>query len=519
MTTDDTTAADSSDTKSAVTRTTVPQHADSRQSGAIRWFLGILLVLSTVVAGLGWVLASPVGGSPDDDYHLASIWCPRPVEGSCQTRVIDGEVNVLVPEPIANSSKCYAFKQEVSAACTLPYLDENNGYTRRYDDGNYPKGYYRFHHLFVTESVNQSILLMRTVNMLISVALLGAIGALIPAVQRRGYALALLIAWVPMGVYYVASNNPSSWALTGTVAFAVGMLGALNSQGVRRWVLVALASLGGLLCIFSRGDSAFFLFVIATALVFAIQWRRTLWPYMVFLAVASVVGIYSMFSTGQSTVVTSSDAEFTGTPSGPVESFLRASLEIPLYFAGFYGYNRGPGWFDTPINEPVVLIMLFIFGGALIVGLSGGTWRKWLSTLMIFGAVVGVPIAVTVRGYYPTLWNYQPRYMLPLFAVFLFILFIVDSRTPAVLSRVQTVFVGFGITAAFCLALQMTLWRYTAGVNGGEPPLNLDRFMQWWWPIPISPTTVWSVSSLAFAVTVVLAFVLTRPPARELADR
>ena len=102
------------------------------------------------------LLASPVGGSPDDDYHLASIWCPRPVEGSCWTRIIDGEVNVLVPEPIAKASTCYAFKQEVSAACTLPYLNENDGYTRRYDDGNYPKGYYRFHHLFISESVNQS---------------------------------------------------------------------------------------------------------------------------------------------------------------------------------------------------------------------------------------------------------------------------------------------------------------------------------------------------------------------------
>ncbi|WP_083663209.1 DUF2142 domain-containing protein [Actinomyces mediterranea] len=519
MTTDDTTAMHSSDAESAVSPAAVPQHADPRQSGVIRWLLGALLVLSTVVAGLGWVLASPVGGSPDDDYHLASIWCPRPVEGSCRTRIIDGEVNVLVPEPIAKASTCYAFKQEVSAACTLPYLNENDGYTRRYDDGNYPKGYYRFHHLFISESVNQSVLLMRTVNMLISVALLGAIGALIPALQRRGYAVALLIAWVPMGIYYVASNNPSSWALTGTFAFATGMLGALNSRGVRRWVLVALAALGGLLCISSRGDSAFFLFVIAMALVFAIQWRRMLWPYMVFLAVASAVGVFSMFSTGQSTVVTSSDAELAFTPSGPVETLVRATLQVPLYIAGFYGYNRGPGWFDTPINEPTVLVMLFIFGGALIVGLAGGTWRKWLSALMIFGALIGVPIAVTVRGYYPTLWHYQPRYMLPLLAVFLFILFVVDSRTPAVLSRVQSVVVGFGISAAYCLALQMTLWRYTAGVNSGDPPLNLDRFMQWWWPIPMSPTVVWTTSSLAFAATVILAFVLTRPPAREPADR
>lgn len=42
-----------------------------------------LLLLLMLLTGLGWAVGSPAGSSPDDDYHLGSIWCPRPVEGSC----------------------------------------------------------------------------------------------------------------------------------------------------------------------------------------------------------------------------------------------------------------------------------------------------------------------------------------------------------------------------------------------------------------------------------------------------
>ena len=34
-----------------------------------------LCALALVAVGLAWSLASPAGSSPDDDFHLASIWC------------------------------------------------------------------------------------------------------------------------------------------------------------------------------------------------------------------------------------------------------------------------------------------------------------------------------------------------------------------------------------------------------------------------------------------------------------
>ena len=42
----------------------------------------LIVVIAAAVAGLAWAISSPIGSSPDEDYHLASIWCPPPVESS-----------------------------------------------------------------------------------------------------------------------------------------------------------------------------------------------------------------------------------------------------------------------------------------------------------------------------------------------------------------------------------------------------------------------------------------------------
>lgn len=45
-----------------------------------RWKRALLIlgIGLLAIAGLGaWAFASPAGSSPDDDYHLASIWCAQ----------------------------------------------------------------------------------------------------------------------------------------------------------------------------------------------------------------------------------------------------------------------------------------------------------------------------------------------------------------------------------------------------------------------------------------------------------
>ncbi|MCP6357387.1 hypothetical protein NL446_26410, partial [Klebsiella pneumoniae] len=79
-------------------------------------------------------------------------------------------------------------------------------WSKRFDNGAYPIGYYHFHHLLVGKDVQTSVLVMRGVNVLIAVALLGTIGFCAPRQLRRPFIGAIVASWVPMGVYFIASN-------------------------------------------------------------------------------------------------------------------------------------------------------------------------------------------------------------------------------------------------------------------------------------------------------------------------
>lgn len=121
-----------------------------------------LAVLVALIIGVGWALSSPLSSSPDDDYHLGSIWCPRPVEGSCETSQIDGVPVVRVPRAVSDASMtCFAFTAR-SAGCAIGYDDDDLVWSTRFDDGDYPVGYYWVHHLLVGHDVQTSAILMRS---------------------------------------------------------------------------------------------------------------------------------------------------------------------------------------------------------------------------------------------------------------------------------------------------------------------------------------------------------------------
>ena len=194
----------------------------------------LVLVAAVIVASLAWVVASPVGASPDEDFHVGAMWCPPPIEDSgCQIGTKDGRKAVIVPQTLAKENvTCYAYDHDNSARCTFAASDDLTAPTLRWDDGNYPWGYYQFAHLFVQHSTNRAVLTLRVFNTLLAITLLGSIIALADSGLRRAIAVALTTAWLPMGFYFIAGMNPSSWAMTGTFAFAAGLLAATRSVGV-----------------------------------------------------------------------------------------------------------------------------------------------------------------------------------------------------------------------------------------------------------------------------------------------
>ena len=527
---------------------------DSRPSARRAWVLPALIALLVAMTGISWAVSSPVGGSPDDDYHLGAIWCPPPVDSTgCRITTIDGKKAVGVPQSLEKKNvTCYAFDHNNSAACTLAFSDEAPGATLRWDDGNYPWGYYQFQHLLVGSDTARSVLAMRLVNTMIALALMGAILLLADAALRLSLGVALVTGWVPMGLYFVTSLNPSSWALTGTLAFTAGLLGACRSSGWRRWGLDACAAAGAVLACTSRGDSAFYMLVCTVALAFAIPWSRALVREAALAVMASGAGTWIMAHTKVAGLNLAGEVEDNGLSTLSIAWMNIKAL--PDYLKGFTGHGIGPGWNDVSYGGTVERLAGLVVMVVLIVGAWRMSWRRFLSTGAVMGAICGVPVVIGIRGHFSNVEFYQPRYMLPLFAVAV-LLWITPARAEGGRSRLAPSggahgadeagtahasspsparaaggraslrirfgdrpddwfrrVVRFGTPVAAALvafmhsyALYLVLERYTMGRTPHAMPFdlgmqNLNAVHEWWWPwAPIGPMTVWAVGALAFA--------------------
>ena len=130
-----------------------------------------ILVVAVIAASLAWVVASPVGSSPDEDFHVGAMWCPPPVDKTgCQISTKDGEKAVMVPQSLAKEYvTCYAFDHDNSALCALNASDEELAPTLRWDDGNYPWGYYQFHHHVIAHDADRAGVTMRLINIGIAI--------------------------------------------------------------------------------------------------------------------------------------------------------------------------------------------------------------------------------------------------------------------------------------------------------------------------------------------------------------
>ena len=496
----------------------------------------LILVVAVIAASLAWVVASPVGSSPDEDFHVGAMWCPPPVdETGCQISTKDGEKAVMVPQSLAKEYvTCYAFDHDNSALCALNASDEELAPTLRWDDGNYPWGYYQFAHLFVQRSTSHAVLALRTVNTLLAIGLIGAIIALADSGLRRAISVSVTVAWLPMGFYFVAGMNPSSWAMTGTFAFAAGLLAATRSVGPRRVGLIACALAGAVLACTSRGDSAFFLFVVTVALAFAVPLSRRIVPEALLACVASVVGIWVMAGTNVAASHLGSGNELAEYSLKHI-AWLNVS-SLPNYLRGFVGHLLGPGWNDVSYQGTVSYGASVIVVAVLCWSLRSLSWRKALSAITVAGAITGVPVVIGLRGHFNNVLTYQPRYMLPLFAVFMLMLLAPSPardeggrslgsrpfRVPqGVAGRVGTGLVAAVWALTNARALYLVIERYAFGHTAHGMPIdlstrNLSDGNEWWWPnAPVGPMTVWVMGALAGFVAIALAAYLWGGVTRE----
>lgn len=166
-----------------------------------------IAITSALIALFAWAISSPVGATPDEDYHLVSIWCGQ---GERNDLCLSGDKagQVSAPTALVVSANCFAFHPENSAACNLPQSSEFTTTSRSNADGGYPPIFYWTMSLFATSDIYLSILAMRFFNAFLFVAIITATMLLSPRNIRLPVLGGILITAIPLGVFLHSEREP-----------------------------------------------------------------------------------------------------------------------------------------------------------------------------------------------------------------------------------------------------------------------------------------------------------------------
>ncbi|PRI10212.1 DUF2142 domain-containing protein [Leucobacter massiliensis] len=478
------------------------------------------IVLAALVAFGAWALSSPVGATPDEDFHLASIWCGSGErEGLCGAGSVPE--NRAIPDKIAESI-CYAHEGDRSAACQGEgFLDSGFGLedSRRVNsNGQYPTGYYFWTSFLASDNLAVSTLVMRFAHALLFTVLAVATWLLLPRANRVALLGAVAITFVPLGMFLIPSVNPSGWSIASGALLLPALLGYLTTTGRRSWALGGLAIVAALLGLGARGDSAAYAVVaVLAALVLAFRptiefLLRAILPLAIILASA-----FTFLTAGQTGLaldgMTQNGFEFLS----PRILLFENVLDLPELYAGVFGQNfdssdyTGLGWLDTPLPAAVWAPTTFVFAAVILTAIARFDWRRAVALLGVGLAAAAIPLYIHFQSHVPIGFQVQPRYVMPLLIVFAAVALSPSPdghvrllRLPR-LTRVQWWIVAGLLSLANSVALFSNMRRYVSPGN-----FNLNDG-DWWWRSAPPPMLVWLIGSLAFAaLTVVLVGLLRR---------
>lgn len=474
-----------------------------------------LLPIAFFLLGTAWAFASPLGSAADDDFHLASIWCAWGPSELCQTLEDEflEESFTVVPEVIREST-CYVYsgsiKRPTDAGCLDDYDTSLVVASRVASDIqtrlNYSPGFYPVMRVFAGQDIQLSVQVMRIFNVLLASLLLAAAlwVATEPVRRAIGYSWGLLIS--PIGVFFIASTNPSSWAITGiglSWVFAWTALAATRSRKVRFVAVVGLL-VSVILATAARLDSLAFIAVaiIGVFLARAGKLMRRHRPFVglgliAFIALATYVITRRW---GQS-------FSFIGAHTGTdmPSPLVKTVLEIPSILFAFVGGQRptfvmsespgfrsvegyralgmsfGHGWTENVLPSMVGLILGCLAFFLILTGVSFASWWRRAGVLSVVLAVpVVVILAQASEAYRGT--PIQPRYLFGLFIVAAGLALVERRRGRKLFSRFQLAALGTFAWLATSVAWLQTSSRYAIG-----PEATFTNFGQqpgWWWGGP-----------------------------------
>ena len=468
-----------------------------------------------------WAISSPAGSSPDELFHLNSIWCGHGVdEDTCQAT--SDEAFRVVPHQVVTPG-CFIQNGAVSAACRPDDTDDAMTPDTRTDMGNwnangYPRVYYFVASFLVVGSLDAAVTTIRVANSLIAVALIAGLAWLLPRRLALVAPVAFLATAVPLSLFTVASTNPSSWAILSSGLMWLAVYGAYEARGRRQAALLVFAVVVAVMGAGARTDAAIFTVLgVAVALglrlgAWRAQWRATLVGAVI---AASATAMY--FSSASRSAATTGLGGYERMDISGAALFASNLVQVPFFWTSALGF--GPmaplGWFDTGLPFIVGFGGVIAFATLCFQGWASMWWKKVVALTVVALALTAYPLVILQLTHILAGNGVQPRYLLPMLVMFTGVSLLPAVGDRLTVNRAQAVALVLALSVAQSIALYANLWRYVRGVTGSMQWIG--DYTWWWGGLVPSPVAVWVIGSCAFAVTSAVLLAGLVPPSRAVA--
>ena len=446
---------------------------------------------------LCWIVATPVGGGPDEPAQM--IKAAATVRGE----LVGGDVRgtstamrrMVIPQAYAHAAEiagCFQFKPDQRANCQPTWTGTMSPTHINTYVGRYPPLYYSLVGLptLVTSSV-WGFYAMRTISALICAALVGLAFAVV-AVHGRARLLVIgaAVCVTPMLAFMSATINASAMEMAaGLCLWCAALVLVLDHvDDPPRAVVGAFLASGSVLAL-SRSISPLWVgCVLAITLlldprgILALLRRpgRTRKALVALVAVCAFSGFYSL-ATKAFSVYPAGRPVPKGASTWEIATL--AWDRIPSYYRQFIGVF---GWLDAKSPPISIWIWGTLLVGTIVVGLIAASWRQRLCMVLIAIAIVAIPTAITTSHARVDGLVWQSRYSYPIDVGLLLLAAAVTSHGMFAnrhVVRMIAVLASAAIALAQLASYFQTLRRYVVGIHGTIHFLS-DHPGQWQPPVP-----------------------------------
>jgi hypothetical protein len=342
-----------------------------------------------------------------------------------------------------------------------------------------------------------------------------------PFIVKRALILSWGLVLIPVGIFNIASTNPSSWTISGIGtlwAFLLSLIFHRNSRNRMFYLSITGILLSLIISLGSRNDSRIYVLVTFVAVILLFITKKWILG-RIKLKMFLLVTLISMTSA----VLWKFRFNFMypywyypGAVLGKDQpnAFIALILDFPSFFLGLLGgqipandlnkgdlfenFAYGISWSDFSFPSIVGIFLGISFISVISISIINSSLQKMFSLIFILFTIVA--IIIYVRGRWPETNDAQitPRYILPLFLLLVGLALLSTTTNNSSLGPVQSLIITTFLTIGGSTAWLVTISRFAIGPNAAFT--NFWQTPEWW---ALSPT----FSRLEFfALTLVITF-------------